>query len=158
MKIEEKDEAQEEKKFVRKGKRSTTLIEKSKLGKKLIATEMNVQLKQEALIIQEKGNPSKKYKPTKILGSGSFGSVYEAKNTIFQNTVAMKVIKKDPSNDLDEQEIKNEIDILKKLSHPNIVKIYEFYISNSHYYIITEFCKDGELFSYIKNKYPRKTF
>ena len=66
MKIEEKDEAQEEKKFVRKGKRSTTLIEKSKLGKKLIATEMNVQLKQEALIIQEKGNPSKKYKPTSI--------------------------------------------------------------------------------------------
>ena len=154
--IEEKDEIKEEKKFVRKGKRSTTLIEKSKLGQKLIAAEMNVQVKQETLIIQEKGNPSKKYKPTKILGSGSFGSVYEAKNTIFQNTVAMKVIKKDPNNELDEQEIKNEIDILKKLSHPNIVKIYEFYISNSHYYIITEFCKDGELFSYIKNKYSER--
>ena len=66
MKIEEKDEAQEEKKFVRKGKRSTTLIEKSKLGQKLIAAEMNVQVKQETLIIQEKGNPSKKYKPTSI--------------------------------------------------------------------------------------------
>ncbi len=151
-----KDEEQEEKKFVRKGKRSTTLIEKSKLGQKLIAAEMNVQVKQETLIIQEKGNPSKKYKPTKILGSGSFGSVYEAKNTIFQNTVAMKVIKKDPNNEIDEQEIKNEIDILKKLSHPNIVKIYEFYISNSHYYIITEFCKEGELFSYIKNKYSER--
>jgi calcium-dependent protein kinase len=151
-----KDEEQEEKKFVRKGKRSTTLIEKSKLGQKLIAAEMNVQVKQETLIIQEKGNPSKKYKPTKILGSGSFGSVYEAKNTIFQNTVAMKVIKKDPNNEIDEQEIKNEIDILKKLSHPNIVKIYEFYISNSHYYIITEFCKEGELFNYIKNKYSER--
>ena len=155
-KEDEKDEAHEEKKFVRKGKRSTTLIEKSKLGQKLIAAEMNVQVKQETLIIQEKGNPSKKYKPTKILGSGSFGSVYEAKNTIFQNTVAMKVIKKDPNNEIDEQEIKNEIDILKKLSHPNIVKIYEFYISNSHYYIITEFCKEGELFSYIKNKYSER--
>ena len=155
-KEDEKDEEQEEKKFVRKGKRSTTLIEKSKLGQKLIAAEMNVQVKQETLIIQEKGNPSKKYKPTKILGSGSFGSVYEAKNTIFQNTVAMKVIKKDPNNEIDEQEIKNEIDILKKLSHPNIVKIYEFYISNSHYYIITEFCKEGELFSYIKNKYSER--
>ena len=155
-KEDEKDEAHEEKKFVRKGQRSTTLIEKSKLGQKLIAAEMNVQVKQETLIIQEKGNPSKKYKPTKILGSGSFGSVYEAKNTIFQNTVAMKVIKKDPNNEIDEQEIKNEIDILKKLSHPNIVKIYEFYISNSHYYIITEFCKEGELFSYIKNKYSER--
>ena len=65
----------------------------------------------------------------------------------------MSRIKKDPNNELDEQEIRNEIDILKKLSHPNIVKIYEFYIFNSHYYIITEFCKEGELFSYIKNKY-----
>ena len=150
---ENEENPSEEKKFIRKGKRSTTLIEKSKLAQKLLTAEMNIQVNQENLIIQEKGNPSKKYKPTKILGNGSFGSVYEAKNTIFQNTVAMKVIKKDPNNDLDEQEIRNEIDILKKLSHPNIVKIYEFYISNAHYYIITEFCKDGELFSYIKNKY-----
>ena len=160
LKINKKEENAENlqkqpegKKFIRKGKRSTTLIEKSKLAQKLLAAEMNIQVNQENLVIQEMGNPSKKYKPTKMLGSGSFGCVYEAKNTIFQNNVAMKVIKKDPNNELDEQEIRNEIDILKKLSHPNIVKIYEFYISNSHYYIITEFCKEGELFSYIKNKY-----
>ena len=146
----------EQKKFVRKGKRSTTLKERTKLSQKLLAEEMNLQVKQENLIIQEKGNPSKKYKPTKLLGTGSFGSVYEAKNTIFQNIVAMKVINKDPNNALDEQEIRNEIDILKKLSHPNIVKIYEFYVSNSHYYIVTEFCRDGELFSYIKNKYSER--
>jgi calcium-dependent protein kinase len=155
-KEEESNEQTEAKKFVRKGKRSTTLKEKTKLSQKLLAAEMNLQVKQENLIIQEKGNPSKKYKPTKMIGSGSFGSVYEAKNTIFQNIVAMKVIKKDPNNELDEQEIRNEIDILKKLSHPNIVKIYEFYISNSHYYIVTEFCKEGELFSYIKNKYSER--
>ena len=146
----------DQKKFVRKGKRSTTLKERTKLSQKLLAEEMNLQVKQENLIIQEKGNPSKKYKPTKLLGTGSFGSVYEAKNTIFQNIVAMKVINKDPNNALDEQEIRNEIDILKKLSHPNIVKIYEFYVSNSHYYIVTEFCRDGELFSYIKNKYSER--
>ena len=155
-KEEESNEEAAAKKFVRKGKRSTTLKEKTKLSQKLLAAEMNLQVKQENLIIQEKGNPSKKYKPTKMLGSGSFGSVYEAMNTIFQNIVAMKVIKKDPNNELDEQEIRNEIDILKKLSHPNIVKIYEFYISNSHYYIVTEFCKEGELFSYIKNKYSER--
>ena len=154
-KQEEKDNQQqpEGQKFIRKGKRSTTLIEKSKLAKKLLTAEMNIQVNQENLIIQEMGNPTKKYKPTKMLGNGSFGAVYLAKNIIFQNTVAMKVIKKDPENELDEQEIRNEIDILKKLSHPNIVKIYEFYMSKSHYYIITEYCKDGELFSYIKNKY-----
>ena len=143
-------------KFIRKGKRSTTLVEKAKLSDKLLLAEMNLSVKQDILVIEEKGNPSKKYKPTKVLGSGSFGCVYEAKNTTFGNKVAMKVIKKDKENELDEQEIRNEINILKQLSHPNIVKIYEFYISENHYYIITEFCKEGELFSYIKNKYSER--
>ena len=143
-------------KFVRKSKRSTTLIEKSKLSDKLFKAEMSLTVNQDILVTEEKGNPSKKYKPKKMLGSGSFGCVYEAKNTVFGNSVAMKVIKKDKNNELDEQEIRNEIDILKKLSHPNIVKIYEFYISDNHYYIITEYCKGGELFSYIKNKYTER--
>ena len=143
-------------KFVRKSKRSTTLVENSKISDKLLSAEMSLTVKQDILVIEEKGNPSKKYKPKRMLGNGSFGSVYEAKNTIFGNTVAMKVIKKDKENELDEQEIRNEIDILKKLSHPNIVKIYEFFISENHYYIITEYCKDGELFNYIKNKYSER--
>ena len=143
-------------KFVRKSKRSTTLIEKSKLSDKLFKAEMSLTVNQDILVTEEKGNPSKKYKPKKMLGNGSFGCVYEAKNTVFGNSVAMKVIKKDKNNELDEQEIRNEIDILKKLSHPNIVKIYEFYISDNHYYIITEYCKGGELFSYIKNKYTER--
>ena len=95
-KIEQKNQQEEGqiegKKFIRKGKRSIILIEKSKLSQKLLTAEMNIQVNQENLVIQEKGNPSKKYKPTKMLGSGSFGIVYEAENSIFQNTVAMKVI------------------------------------------------------------------
>ena len=44
--------------------------------------------------------------------------------------------------------IKNEIDLLKKLSHPNIVRIYEFYESTNCFYLINEF-SDGELYQYI---------
>ena len=143
-------------KFVRKNKRSTTLVEKCKISDKLLQAEMSLNVNQDILVAEEKGNPSKKYKPKKMLGSGSFGCVYEAKNTIFGNSVAMKVIKKDKENELDEQEIRSEIDILRKLSHPNIVKIYEFYISENHYYIITEYCKEGELFCYIKNRYSER--
>ena len=142
-------------KFIRKGKRSTTLMEKSRLAEKLLSEEMKVEVRQENLVIQEKGNPKKKYKPLKLLGTGSFGSVYEAENIIFQNSVAMKIINR-TDNDLDEKEILNEINILKQLSHPNIVKIFEFYITKAHYYIVTEYCKYGELFSYIKNKYSER--
>ena len=59
-KNEKKEEPNEWIKFVRKGKRSTTLIEKSQLAQKLLTAEMNIQVNQEKLIVQEKGNPSKK--------------------------------------------------------------------------------------------------
>ena len=142
-------------KFIRKNKRSITLMEKSRLAEKLLKEEMKLEVRQENLVIQEKGNPKKYYTPIKLLGQGSYGSVYEAQNIIFQNTVAMKIINKTDSK-IDDKEILNEINILKKLSHPNIVKIFEFYITKAHYYIVTEFCKDGELFSYIKNKYSER--
>ncbi len=142
-------------KFIRKNKRSITLMEKSKLAEKLLKEEMKLEVRHENLVIQEKGNPKKNYTPIKLLGKGSFGSVYEAENIIFRNRVAMKIINKSDT-DMDEKEILNEIDILKKLSHPNIVKIFEFYITKAHYYIVTEYCKDGELFSYIKNKYSER--
>ena len=142
-------------KFKRKSKRSTTLLEKSNLAQKLLTEEMKLEVRQENLVIQEKGNPNKKYIPIKLLGNGSFGSVYEAQNMVFLNSVAMKIINKSESA-LDEEEILNEINILKKLSHPNIVKIFEFYITKAHYYIVTEYCKEGELFTYIKKKFSER--
>jgi serine/threonine protein kinase len=40
-----------------------------------------------------------------------------------------------------------------KMDHPNIVKIFEFYISDKNYYLITEYCEGGSLFDLItKNK------
>lgn len=44
----------------------------------------------------------------------------------------------------------DEINILKDLDHPNIVKLYEFYQDEKYYYLITEYCKGGELFNKIK--------
>lgn len=38
----------------------------------------------------------------------------------------------------DEKMLLNEIDILKDLDHPNIVKMYEFFQDEKRYYIITE--------------------
>ena len=72
------------------------------------------------------------------------------------NIVAIKSIEKTEDNMVDDLEIKNEINILKKLSHPNIVKIYEFFDTILYYYLVTEYCKKGELFSYIKNRFSER--
>jgi calcium-dependent protein kinase len=50
-------------------------------------------------------------------------------------------------------EIKNEIDILKKLDHPNTAKILEFYSTPKAYYIVTDYCSCGELYNQIKHEY-----
>ena len=137
--------------FKRKTKKSTTLMENSKVIKQLFDIQLSIPVSQNLLIMEQKGNPSDKYVKGEKIGSGSFGTVYEAKNLIFNNTVAMKVITK--SDYMDSEYIKNELDILKKLSHPNVVRIYEFYESENDYYLINEFCNGGELYNYInKNK------
>ena len=133
--------------FKRKTKKSTTLMENSNILKQLFLVQMSIPVSQELLVIQQKGNPSEKYIRGRKLGNGTFGVVYEAKNILFNNIVAMKVIKKDES--MDNLVIKNEIDILKKLSHPNIVRIYEFYESKNNFYLINEYCGGGELYNYI---------
>ena len=43
----------------------------------------------------------------------------------------------------------NEIEILKELDHPNILKIFEYYTTNDSIYIISELCEGGELFDKI---------
>ena len=42
-----------------------------------------------------------------------------------------------------------EINVLKKLDHPNILKLYEIYEDSKRFYLITELCKGGELFDEI---------
>ena len=144
---------QEVKKFIRKAKRSTTIVDRSKISQQMCLAEMNLIVSNESLVMHQKGKPTERYRRGKLIGNGSFGSVYEAKNLIFNNLVAMKIIAKKEKDENEDLNIMNEINILTQLSHPNIVKIYEFFDSKNFFYLITEFCKCGELFSYIKMKF-----
>ena len=42
-----------------------------------------------------------------------------------------------------------EIDILKTMDHPNIVRLFEVYQDPKRYFIVTEHCSGGELFDQI---------
>ena len=140
-------------KFVRKGNRSISLIEKSKLGSQIFKEELKLKVTINTLIEETNGLPTMKYKVVQRLGDGAYGTVYLAINLMTKAKVAMKKINKVKENEIDDMEIKNEIDILKKLDHPNIVKIIEFYSTPKAYYIITSFCQCGELYNQIKYQY-----
>ena len=79
--------------------------------------------------------------------SGSFGLVYKAKDRVSKEIRAIKAISVDS---LSETEFENEINILKKVDHPNIIKLHEVYLNNNFVYMIEEYCKGGDLFDYIK--------
>ena len=143
------------KKFQRRNIRGVTGIDKSFLSQKLIKLEMSIPVLVETLIIQQKGKLKENYEIIKKIGSGPLGSVYKAKNVYLKNIVAIKIIKKSKDSNDDELNIKEQINILKKLSHPNIVKIYEFYITDNNYQLITEYCKK-EFSKYIKRSFTEK--
>ena len=39
------------------------------------------------------------------------------------------------------------------MEHPNIMKIFEFYEDDTHYFIVTEYCQGGELFDFLVEKH-----
>ena len=103
------------------------------------------------VIISDSGfDPETVYQNVKLIGEGSFGEVWQVRHKTLGKDLAMKVIEKTPYCNVNE--IKNEIEILKQLDHPNILKILDFHISSDKFYIVTDFCKEGELFQEIKRR------
>ena len=83
----------------------------------------------------------------KMLGKGSFGEVYRAfdkKNPEFQ--VAIKVLKKDKMSIADLAHVMDEVDLLRKVDHPNIVEYFETYEEKKNLFLVMELCTGGELF------------
>lgn len=85
------------------------------------------------------------YKLGKIIGTGHFGVVREATATGSNEKVAIKSILKSLLNDKLNY-LMQEIEILKKVDHPNIIRFYEAYEDDRYIYIVMEFCNGGDLF------------
>ena len=80
------------------------------------------------------------------LGQGSYGKVKKVLHKQLNEYRAMKIVNKKLASS------SNEIEILRKISHPNIVNIFEIFEDKKKYYIMSEFCDGGELFSAIAEK------
>lgn len=115
------------------------------------STQPQINIEKELLVSQGSGKLEDSYTLSKQLGEGSFGSVYLGINKITGEQRAIKKLKKPKGYDKYKvsDEIKKEIDILKKLDHQNIMKIYEFYEDDEEFSLVTELCEGGELFDTI---------
>jgi len=62
---------------------------------------------------------------------------------------AVKRLNLDKMSATQKVRLEYEIDILKNLNHPNILKLYETFEEKKHIYLVTEYCEGGELFDEI---------
>jgi calcium-dependent protein kinase len=139
----------EKKRFEDMVRSSNLSKDKSDFGN--IREESRISISNRLFINEIKEIPETKYKIKNILGVGSFGRVFLAQNIYTLELIAMKEIPKTSEDLLTDSEIMDEIEILKNLDHPDIVRIMEFYNTESSYYIINEFCPGGELYDQINN-------
>ena len=88
-----------------------------------------------------------------IIGKGTFSIVKLGENKKTKEKVAIKIMQKNKILSKDDLiRIEREIEILKRLSHPNVIKIHKIFEDEKRYYIIMEFCENGELFNRIVEK------
>ena len=84
----------------------------------------------------------------KLLGSGAFSKVYLAQHKKTKAKYAIKIIDKRDSDNISEKEyFKREAEIMYKINHPNIVKLYGHFEDNTYCYLIMEYMSGGDTYS-----------
>lgn len=92
----------------------------------------------------------------KKIGRGAFSTIYKGYNKYTRKTVAVKEISLETVNKY-EKSLRRETEIMKKLNHPNIVKLYETIIDDEteNVYLIMEYFARGDFYKFL-NKRPLK--
>ncbi|XP_077216571.1 kinase family with ARM repeat domain-containing protein isoform X2 [Tasmannia lanceolata] len=90
------------------------------------------------------------YHVIELVGEGSFGKVYKGRRKYTGQTVAMKFILKHGKSEKDLQNLRQEIEILKKLKHENIIEMLDAFESPQEFCVVTEFAQ-GELFEVLED-------
>uniref|UniRef100_A0A8D0BDS7 non-specific serine/threonine protein kinase n=1 Tax=Salvator merianae TaxID=96440 RepID=A0A8D0BDS7_SALMN len=89
------------------------------------------------------------------LGKGKFGNVYLAREKKSRFIVALKVLfKSQMEKEGVEHQLRREIEIQSHLSHPNILKLYNYFHDRKRVYLILEYAPRGELYKELQ-KYQR---
>ncbi|KAI3444277.1 hypothetical protein Pfo_000942 [Paulownia fortunei] len=90
-----------------------------------------------------------RYKLGKTLGIGSFGKVKLAVHTLTGLKVAIKILDRQSIDNCEAEKVRREINIMRQLFHPHIVRLFEVIDTPSNVYVVMEYMNSGELFYYL---------
>ena len=86
----------------------------------------------------------------KELGSGSFGRVYLVTHKKTKANYAIKAIDKRNKANIEEKPyFRREVEVMYKIHHPNVIKLYSHFEDNNFCYFIMEYIAKGNMFGLI---------
>lgn len=96
------------------------------------------------------------YKIDKVIGKGAFGKVILGVHKLTGKNVAIKTIEKSYMNGETEQfsrrKVFQEIYILKKIRHSNVIRLLEVFESTNHLLMVMEYAGGGDLLQHVKGQ------
>ena len=93
----------------------------------------------------------------KELGAGSFGHVYLVKHKVTKAEYAIKAIdKRNKTNQEEKPYFRREIEVMYKIHHPNVVKLYGHFEDNNYCYFIMEYISKGNVYGLIPSEKKKR--
>ncbi|KAJ2918695.1 hypothetical protein MD484_g1782, partial [Candolleomyces efflorescens] len=103
-----------------------------------------------SLMVKEDGKPPIHFQLGNCIGRGQFGSVYRALNLNTGQTVAVKRIRLEGLKEEEVTQLMKEVELVKNLSHPSIVKYEGMARDDDHLSIVLEYAENGSLAQTLK--------
>lgn len=90
---------------------------------------------------------------TKKIGKGAFSVIYKGTHRYTKEVYAIKEISYDNLSKI-KNTIKREFTVMKKLNHPNIIKLHEVFFDseNKNVYLVLDYYEKGDLHNFLKGK------
>ena len=97
------------------------------------------------------------YDSIKSIGKGGFAECYLVSSRKYSTYFACKVISLNSFHQNDRKEsFENELNTLIHVMHPNIIQVFDKFMSDTHLFLILEYCSQGDVADYIKKNGPLK--
>jgi serine/threonine protein kinase len=88
-----------------------------------------------------------------LLGKGSYAKVYYGIHNETKREIAMKKMSFSKLQNEIKDKVIQEIHILQRLNHPNVMKLYEYKFDGEYLVLITEYCQDRDLEHWLKKEH-----
>ncbi|TNM84971.1 hypothetical protein fugu_009149 [Takifugu bimaculatus] len=90
------------------------------------------------------------YHVLELVGEGSYGRVFKGRKMYSGQVVALKFINKVGRSEKELQNLKREIEIMRGLQHPNIIKLFDSFETKTEIVIVTEYA-EGQLYQVLED-------